>query len=187
MGAREEGGFPTSSVRSRKTKNGLDGRQRPSFHHHPRPSEFQLATVRSAEQSKDLGLSIIHQTLELSHLVKDPSQAQRLSASAHKQPGDITGSSLSLPLTASQLPALLILPAPCQLGPLPFWAHSRVQDHILPHLTLLFTFSTLDHPAGFILKHHGDVTLLLKAITHPHHQAAESKFVLPIGLPWWLR
>ena len=86
MGAREEGGFPTSSVRSRKTKNGLDGRQWPSFHHHPRLPEFQLATVRSSEQSKDLGLSIIHQTLELSHLVKDPSQAQWLSDSSHKQP-----------------------------------------------------------------------------------------------------
>ena len=182
MGAREEGGFPTSSVRSRKTKNGLDGRQRPSFHHHPRLSEFQLATVRSAEQSKDLGLSIIHQTLELSHLGKDPSQHSGFQTRHTNSLADITGSSLSLPLTASQLPALLILPAPCQLGPLPFWVPSRVQDHILPHLTLLFTFSTLDHPVGLILKHHCDVTLLLKAITPPHHQAAESKFILPIGL-----
>lgn len=75
---------------------------RPSFHHHPRPSEFQLPTVRSAEQSKDLGLSITHQTLELSHLVKDPSQAQQLSASSHKQPWGHHW--LLLPLTASQLP-----------------------------------------------------------------------------------
>ena len=99
--------------------------------------------------------------------------------------GDITGSSChSQPASC---PALLILPAQCQLVPPPFWAPSRVQDHILPHLTLLFTFSTLDHPAGLILKHHCDVTLLLKAITHPHRQAADSKFVLLIRLPCWLR
>ena len=98
------------------------------------------------------------------------------------------GTSLAPPCPCRSQPAscsaLLILPAQCQLVPLPFWAPSRVQDHILPHLTLLFTFSTLDHPAGSILKHHCDVTLLLKAITPPPTARLQNQSSsYPLGFP----
>ena len=177
-----------SPVRSRKTSNGLDGRQPALLP--PSPPSTRVPTGHSQAYRAIQGSGSFHHSPN----PRAESSCQRpISGTAAFSLITQTalGTSLAPPCPCrsqpASCPALLILPAQCQLVPLPFWAPSRVQDHILPHLTLLFTFSTHDHPAGLILKHHCDVTLLLKVITHPHRQAAESKFVLPIRLPWWLR